>query len=298
MTGCCVPGCSGSSKKGQRLFRFPRDSGRRKAWECQVKRDGWRPNDNSKVCELHFDQNQYEANRQDGRRLLKQTAVPLLFDFRPHPQRKKPPHHQICPAPIVSDFIESSSPAQECASGDNNVSEDHQESVSDRAAERAGVPSVSSSAAQDCYSGNNDISKRHQEDTIDYAPGSADLSSLSSLVAQEYCSVSSDSDMSGEHQEGVSGCAAGSANIFSMSTSELVKEVLDLRKKNSVLQKRCSEANKKLKRELVKTKHLQKELSTVSSNLNILGKHIKVALQKASASSLPMRRAACRQKFL
>ncbi|XP_077512561.1 uncharacterized protein LOC144123634 [Amblyomma americanum] len=91
MTGCCVPLCTGSWKKGLRTFRFPRDPERRKKWEAQVEREKWKATDTSKICERHFEPDQYENARQDGRRLLKSTAVPTLFDFRPQPKRRKPP---------------------------------------------------------------------------------------------------------------------------------------------------------------------------------------------------------------
>ncbi|XP_065280812.1 THAP domain-containing protein 1-like [Dermacentor albipictus] len=91
MTGCCVPLCTGSWKKGLRTFRFPRDPERRKKWEAQVKREKWKATDTSKICERHFEPDQYENARQDWRRLLKSTAVPTLFDFRPQPKCRKPP---------------------------------------------------------------------------------------------------------------------------------------------------------------------------------------------------------------
>ncbi|KAK8781092.1 hypothetical protein V5799_017567 [Amblyomma americanum] len=80
MTGCCVPMCSGSTCKRLRCFRFPRNSERRKEWEAQVKRNRWNATDSSYICELHFEEDQFERNRQDGRRLF--TALPTLFDFR------------------------------------------------------------------------------------------------------------------------------------------------------------------------------------------------------------------------
>ncbi|CAN8024436.1 unnamed protein product [Ixodes persulcatus] len=36
-------------------------------------------------------------NRQDGQRLLKRTAVPTLFDFRPQPKRRRPPAPRASP---------------------------------------------------------------------------------------------------------------------------------------------------------------------------------------------------------
>ncbi|KAM7297013.1 zinc finger protein 883 [Ixodes scapularis] len=79
MPWCCVPLCKGSAKKGNRLFPFPRDKVRRKIWETQVQRDRWKVTNGSRICERHFEQDQFEQNRQDGRRLLKSSAVPTLF---------------------------------------------------------------------------------------------------------------------------------------------------------------------------------------------------------------------------
>lgn len=82
MTGCSVPLCAASSAKGVRCFRFPQEKARRRKWESCVKRDRWKASHTSRICERHFEEDQYEMNRQDGRRLLKRTAVPTLFDFR------------------------------------------------------------------------------------------------------------------------------------------------------------------------------------------------------------------------
>uniref|UniRef100_A0A6B0UU16 THAP-type domain-containing protein n=1 Tax=Ixodes ricinus TaxID=34613 RepID=A0A6B0UU16_IXORI len=82
MPWCCVPLCKASSKKGNRLFPFPRDEVRRKIWETQVQRDRWKVTNGSRICERHFEEDQFEQNRQDGRRLLKSSAVPTLFAFR------------------------------------------------------------------------------------------------------------------------------------------------------------------------------------------------------------------------
>ncbi|XP_077519843.1 uncharacterized protein LOC144129587 [Amblyomma americanum] len=113
MPGCCVPLCAGSAKKGARCFRFPRDEGRRKIWEAKVKRENWKANDNAKICERHFEEDQFEGNRMDGRRLLKSTAVPTMFDFRPEPKRRKPPAPRLFPGSSTPDATKGSSPTPE-----------------------------------------------------------------------------------------------------------------------------------------------------------------------------------------
>lgn len=89
MTGCCVPLCTGSSRKGHRTFRFPRDKERRKIWEVQVKRAFWEAKDTSKICELHFEPSQFEQHRVDGWKKLKQNAVPTLFAYNTKPLKQQ-----------------------------------------------------------------------------------------------------------------------------------------------------------------------------------------------------------------
>ncbi|KAL1493662.1 hypothetical protein ABEB36_009360 [Hypothenemus hampei] len=36
--------------------------------------------DNSRICEFHFSESQFEAKREDGRRLLKPNAIPDLLN--------------------------------------------------------------------------------------------------------------------------------------------------------------------------------------------------------------------------
>ncbi|XP_049524035.1 uncharacterized protein LOC125945789 [Dermacentor silvarum] len=144
MTGCCVPLCTGSSAKGQRVFRFPRDVERRKKWGAQVKRDNWAPTDTTKICELHFEQDQFELNRQDGRRLLKWNALPTLFDYRHYtrlsfahqfynyyffifaarPSHRKPPCQRTLPTTLVVDAPQSSPAAEgDCDSSESDNTE-------------------------------------------------------------------------------------------------------------------------------------------------------------------------------
>ncbi|XP_050023635.1 uncharacterized protein [Dermacentor andersoni] len=89
MTGCCVPLCAGSSRKGHRMFRFPRDKERRKIWEVELKRAFWEAKDTSKICELHFEPSQFEQRRADGWKKLKQNAIPTLFANNSQPLKQQ-----------------------------------------------------------------------------------------------------------------------------------------------------------------------------------------------------------------
>ncbi|XP_061880766.1 zinc finger protein 2-like isoform X1 [Entelurus aequoreus] len=81
MPCCAAPGCSYRNTSGKHMHRFPRDPERRKIWEVNVGREGWRANDYSILCEDHFDETQYEQRRVDGLKKLRTNAVPTLFAF-------------------------------------------------------------------------------------------------------------------------------------------------------------------------------------------------------------------------
>ncbi|XP_069680701.1 uncharacterized protein [Periplaneta americana] len=81
MPSCCVMNCLHNSHGSLRLFRFPKDEERRKSWAVNCGRTDWFPTDYSRICEAHFDDSQFEQNRQDGKKLLKWNAVPTIFGF-------------------------------------------------------------------------------------------------------------------------------------------------------------------------------------------------------------------------
>ncbi|XP_077485353.1 THAP domain-containing protein 1-like [Amblyomma americanum] len=81
MPGCCVFGCSTQSGKGLALFSVPlakHDIARQKAWLHRIGRKGFKPMKCSKLCELHFTEDQFEPIilRKLGIKKLKCTAVP------------------------------------------------------------------------------------------------------------------------------------------------------------------------------------------------------------------------------
>ncbi|CAG9861731.1 unnamed protein product [Phyllotreta striolata] len=84
MPACSVLNCKSRSELGIRLFGLPqgeRNEDRRNAWITNINRKCLPTN--VFVCEKHFQQDQFENNRRDGRRPLKYNAVPTLFDFKP-----------------------------------------------------------------------------------------------------------------------------------------------------------------------------------------------------------------------
>ena len=91
--GCCVPTCKGRqpTKSGKyakiKLHRFPQDVRRRIQWANLIKRQNWVPNDNSRICERHFENDQffihYGAN--SNNRVLHKNAIPTIFPHQ-HPE--------------------------------------------------------------------------------------------------------------------------------------------------------------------------------------------------------------------
>ncbi|KAJ8271058.1 hypothetical protein GJAV_G00122280 [Gymnothorax javanicus] len=52
---------------------------RRKLWVNEVRRLGWKPTSSSLLCQEHFDCDQFENSRADGKKKLKSSAVPTIF---------------------------------------------------------------------------------------------------------------------------------------------------------------------------------------------------------------------------
>lgn len=53
---CCVPGCKGNYNSGPKVqvFSFPNEENLRKKWIISIPRKDFVPTKNSKVCKLHF----------------------------------------------------------------------------------------------------------------------------------------------------------------------------------------------------------------------------------------------------
>uniref|UniRef100_UPI00359026EF zinc finger protein 765-like n=1 Tax=Myxine glutinosa TaxID=7769 RepID=UPI00359026EF len=81
MTGCSAFGCSNQSGK-YKMYRFPSDKVRRQIWEAKVRRKSWKAIDSSRLCQEHFDVNQFERGRADDKKRLKCSAVPTIFSYR------------------------------------------------------------------------------------------------------------------------------------------------------------------------------------------------------------------------
>lgn len=78
MPGCAAIGCNNRSEKGFTMKCFPRNPKLRKIWTERVSRADWEPSNNSFLCHVHFEADQWTIT-QGGRIKLKKNAVPSIF---------------------------------------------------------------------------------------------------------------------------------------------------------------------------------------------------------------------------
>lgn len=78
MPGCAAIGCNNRSEKGYIMKCFPRDPKLRKIWQERVARADWEPSNNSFLCHVHFEPEEWSI-LPNGRIRLKKNAVPSIF---------------------------------------------------------------------------------------------------------------------------------------------------------------------------------------------------------------------------
>ncbi|KZC08026.1 PREDICTED: putative leucine-rich repeat-containing protein DDB_G0290503 [Dufourea novaeangliae] len=78
MPGCAAVGCNNRSEKGYIMKCFPRDPKLRKIWQERVARADWEPSNNSFLCHVHFEPQEWSIT-QTGRIRLRKNAVPSIF---------------------------------------------------------------------------------------------------------------------------------------------------------------------------------------------------------------------------
>ncbi|XP_026232673.1 THAP domain-containing protein 11-like [Anabas testudineus] len=84
---CVVAGCRNRRTPGTTLsfYRFPRDPERKQRWIAAVNRDGWVPNDGSRLCSTHFISGKQVKNPRSP------DYVPSVFTTAPlSPEMKEP----------------------------------------------------------------------------------------------------------------------------------------------------------------------------------------------------------------
>ncbi|XP_076626176.1 uncharacterized protein LOC143344215 [Colletes latitarsis] len=78
MPGCAAVGCNNRSEKGYIMKCFPRDPKLRKIWQERVARADWEPSNNSFLCHVHFEPQEWSIT-QSGRIRLRKNAIPSIF---------------------------------------------------------------------------------------------------------------------------------------------------------------------------------------------------------------------------
>ncbi|KMQ85348.1 thap domain-containing protein 4 [Lasius niger] len=61
------------------MCSFPKDKELQNLWITNMGRSNWQPRKDSSLCEVHFDNAQWEKVRVDGTKKLKWKAVPTIF---------------------------------------------------------------------------------------------------------------------------------------------------------------------------------------------------------------------------
>ena len=96
---CCVPGCRSGydgTSDGISMHKFPSATGARSEWIRRIHRDSFSPNINSRVCSVHFKEDDFVTARMDSnvsrkrsksaivrKRVLKPSAYPSIFPNQP-----------------------------------------------------------------------------------------------------------------------------------------------------------------------------------------------------------------------
>eukprot|EP00102_Acyrthosiphon_pisum_P007933 XP_003243829.1 PREDICTED: THAP domain-containing protein 4-like [Acyrthosiphon pisum] len=83
---CSAVNCTNRRTQGVRLFRFPAQLERRKIWINNIGRAQWQPTESARLCEVHFEENQFERKRIDGWIKLKWNAIPTIFNISNPPK--------------------------------------------------------------------------------------------------------------------------------------------------------------------------------------------------------------------
>ncbi|XP_017892284.1 uncharacterized protein LOC108632307 isoform X2 [Ceratina calcarata] len=78
MPGCSAVGCINRSEKGYIMKCFPRNPRLRKIWQERVARADWEPSNNSFLCHVHFEPQEWSITS-NGKIRLKKNAVPSIF---------------------------------------------------------------------------------------------------------------------------------------------------------------------------------------------------------------------------
>ncbi|XP_025153893.1 THAP domain-containing protein 3 isoform X3 [Harpegnathos saltator] len=79
MPKCIAKNCKSASTKKIKMCSFPQEREMQMLWIRNIGRSNWQPKKDSRLCEFHFADDQWETMRVDGRKKLKWKAIPTLF---------------------------------------------------------------------------------------------------------------------------------------------------------------------------------------------------------------------------
>lgn len=66
-----------------KLIRFPIDKELKKKWINALKRKHFQPSQHSRICSVHFNENNFQIQPYASRPLLKSNTVPTIFPSSP-----------------------------------------------------------------------------------------------------------------------------------------------------------------------------------------------------------------------
>ena len=118
MPGCAAVGCNNRSEKGYIMKCFPRDPKLRKIWQERVARADWEPSNNSFLCHVHFEPQEWSIT-QSGRIRLKKNAVPSIFTIT---STRKSPKKRTKIIHIKEEIVSQSEYSAECMENDTEYS--------------------------------------------------------------------------------------------------------------------------------------------------------------------------------
>ena len=79
--------CNIRSQRGVSMYLFPKDPTFRKIWVRNLRRDGFKVTEFSKVCANHFTADQFKTHPAQAKK-LRPDAVPTLFDLPSKAEKK------------------------------------------------------------------------------------------------------------------------------------------------------------------------------------------------------------------
>ncbi|XP_071575078.1 uncharacterized protein [Temnothorax nylanderi] len=79
MPYCAAKNCKNTSTQNIKMCSFPKENEVQTVWINNIGRNNWQPKKDSRLCEVHFDDDQWEKVRIDGTKKLKWKAIPTIF---------------------------------------------------------------------------------------------------------------------------------------------------------------------------------------------------------------------------